>query len=742
MKLKYLWALFMLLSLTTKNIFAQTLTYCVDNNAQFGGGYFGDTEAGGTRPHLNFYSWPTDPYTNFVTGSALSAGTANLTVTAATVNGNSVIRNGSVNATTIAAAVTNQEYAISTLTLSATSPILYLDRITLNRVTSSTYRVDVVDDANNITTLVTNATAGTGVITSDVATDYQMSPGKTYTFRWYLAGATTINWDNPQFFFYNKPTLSSSTLPANCGTTVTSTAALKALVTSAAPTGYQLRIVNASGTVLADGNTVVPAGTYYAVYFDTTNNCYHLTAPITVTANPNPTITGTTTVCVNGTTQLTGSGTAATTNPWTSSNTAVATVSSTGLVTGVSAGTTTITYTNSNGCSTTATITVNALPTITGTTTVNVGSTTTLTGSPTGGTWSSATTSVATVNPSTGVVTGVAAGTSVITYTATTGCTSTVTVTVTNITIDAVDDDYINVTVGGTSTYSVLGGNFFRVGEDTYNGSALFNLSSIIISQVSTSHAGVTINTTDGKINVAAGTPTGTYTLVYRICATANSAVCDTATATIFVNNGNITAVPNVHRMYGNNNISNVTVLYSPSANDLLNGVTATTSTVSIMPITLPSGFTIDSRGYIVAGNTVAVGVYDITYKICEQANATNCSATTERVTILANQACYIPGATGTALETKVGITTLKRAGADNGNWPMLRNGGHLVLEAPRKGFVVNRMPNPETAIGANAVEGMMVYDTDDFCLKIYVNGAWKCYQTPTCPSESGFTPS
>ena len=83
---------------------------------------------------------------------------------------------------------------------------------------------------------------------------------------------------------------------------------------------------------------------------------------LTITINPLPTISGTLTACANGTTQLTGSGTANATNPWTSSNTAVATVNNTGFVSGISAGTTIITYTDSNGCIATATITIDALP--------------------------------------------------------------------------------------------------------------------------------------------------------------------------------------------------------------------------------------------------------------------------------------------------------------------------------------------------------------------------------------------
>ncbi len=84
--------------------------------------------------------------------------------------------------------------------------------------------------------------------------------------------------------------------------------------------------------------------------------------------NPSPTITGTLTVCQGSTTQLTGSGTPKAPVAWTSASPAVATVDNTGLVTGVSAGTSVITYTNSNNCSVTATVTVNALPVTTGVT--------------------------------------------------------------------------------------------------------------------------------------------------------------------------------------------------------------------------------------------------------------------------------------------------------------------------------------------------------------------------------------
>jgi hypothetical protein len=102
---------------------------------------------------------------------------------------------------------------------------------------------------------------------------------------------------------------------------------------------------------------------------------------------------------------------------------------------------------------------------------------------------------------------------------------------------------------------------------------------------------------------------------------------------------------------------------------------------------------------------------------------------------------CYKDAATlGTVLETKHGITALGRAGSGNAdNWPMVRKGAWTALEAKTKGFVPNRVPfdgsgNPVGIISSNFVEGMMVYDTTNNCLKIYNGTAWKCYTTQTCP--------
>ena len=110
--------------------------------------------------------------------------------------------------------------------------------------------------------------------------------------------------------------------------------------------------------------TISTTTTYYAEA--SANGCLSANrTAVTATVNSLPTITGTLIVCAGSTTQLTGSGTPASSYPWISTSTSIATVNNSGLVIGVSAGTSVITYTDLNGCTSTATVTVNALPVIT-----------------------------------------------------------------------------------------------------------------------------------------------------------------------------------------------------------------------------------------------------------------------------------------------------------------------------------------------------------------------------------------
>lgn len=96
---------------------------------------------------------------------------------------------------------------------------------------------------------------------------------------------------------------------------------------------------------------------------------------------------------------------------------------------------------------------------------------------------------------------------------------------------------------------------------------------------------------------------------------------------------------------------------------------------------------------------------------------------------------CYNPANTiGQAQPVKVGITTLNRAGAEQADqWPMSRSSAHIALESNTKGFVITRIAKSNLGNISQPQEGMMVYDTEDKCLKIYSDGVWQCFKAPAC---------
>ena len=99
---------------------------------------------------------------------------------------------------------------------------------------------------------------------------------------------------------------------------------------------------------------------------------------------------------------------------------------------------------------------------------------------------------------------------------------------------------------------------------------------------------------------------------------------------------------------------------------------------------------------------------------------------------------CYeAPSGLGLGTDTKMGITLLSRAGNDDADkWPMVRKSGHIALESNSRGFVITRIAKANLGSINPPQEGMMVYDTTDKCLKLYSDGAWKCFSQSACPIE------
>ncbi|AZA84502.1 hypothetical protein C1637_06595 [Chryseobacterium lactis] len=92
---------------------------------------------------------------------------------------------------------------------------------------------------------------------------------------------------------------------------------------------------------------------------------------------------------------------------------------------------------------------------------------------------------------------------------------------------------------------------------------------------------------------------------------------------------------------------------------------------------------------------------------------------------------CTKPATSGTPDGfTKFGITIQQKSNA----WPENIPNGFLAMESKDKGFVITRVqhvsqtPQPGDAI-ADPKEGMLLYDLQDKCIKLYNGTEWKCVQ-------------
>ncbi|RTZ03794.1 hypothetical protein EKM03_12550, partial [Flavobacterium sp. GSP6] len=185
----------------------------------------------------------------------------------------------------------------------------------------------------------------------------------------------------------------------------------------------------------------------------------------------------------------------------------------------------------------------------------------------------------------------------------------------------------------GTAVNGANGGTAFSnvLINDTLNGVAVL-ASQVVLTTVSSSNAGVTLSGTD--VVVAAGTPAGSYTLVYQICEILNPTNCDTATVSVSVTAPAIVANDDagtpVNGANGGTAFTNVLV------NDTLNGVAVLASQVVLTTVSSSNaGITLSGADVLVAAGTPA-GNYTLVYQICEIINPNNCDTATVSVTVTA----------------------------------------------------------------------------------------------------------
>ena len=184
-------------------------------------------------------------------------------------------------------------------------------------------------------------------------------------------------------------------------------------------------------------------------------------------------------------------------------------------------------------------------------------------------------------------------------------------------------------------------------------------------------------------------------------------------------------AVPNIWQIKGDFSAPSVRVVISPSGSVSFFG--SKSSGGVLEPLQLFNGNVVNTINWNTSGtNKIKVSQYVIgTTYITGYGSGKRISPCV----------CYNPANTsGKAQPVKVGITTLNRAGADQADqWPMSRSSAHIALESNTKGFVITRIAKSNLGNISQPQEGMMVYDTEDKCLKIYSDGAWHCFKAPAC---------
>jgi uncharacterized repeat protein (TIGR01451 family) len=224
--------------------------------------------------------------------------------------------------------------------------------------------------------------------------------------------------------------------------------------------------------------------------------------------------------------------------------------------------------------------------------------------------------------------------------------------------IDAVDDGATGVNgLTGATLPSVLV-------NDTLNGVAVVPVDVVLTETVADPSGSLTLNP-DGTLGVAPGTPAGTYQLTYRICEVLNPTNCDTAVASVTVNAAPIDAVDD--SATGVNGFTGAT-LPSVLVNDTLNGVPVVPADVALTEtIADPTGnLTLNPDGTLTVAPGTPAGTYQLTYRICEVLNPTNCdtavaSATVDAAPIDAvdNSATGVNGFAGATLPSVLANDTL-----------------------------------------------------------------------------------
>lgn len=156
--------------------------------------------------------------------------------------------------------------------------------------------------------------------------------------------------------------------------------------------------------------------------------------------------------------------------------------------------------------------------------------------------------------------------------------------------------------------------------------------------------------------------------------------------------------------------------------NDLYNSANPLTLTIFTPPTEGTAVVSGNNIIFTAAPNTQTNNVVTFEYQICDGIQCDNALVT---VTIPGGYCTKPFNNTASANATKVGINT--QASTSN-NWPQNIPNGFIALESQNKGLVITRTTAASIPV-ANRVEGMLIYDTADNCIKLFNGSIWRCIQ-------------
>ena len=296
----------------------------------------------------------------------------------------------------------------------------------------------------------------------------------------------------------------------------------------------------------------------------------------------------------------------------------------------------------------------------------------------------------------------------------------------------------VNNLTGGTTV--ALTSNDLLGGTPVVIGTAPGN---VILTGV-TVPIGLTLNA-NGTVTIAPNIAAGNYSLTYNICAITNPTNCSSVTSRIVVSAPVILAVADTTSAVNGLTGGTTTAL---TLNDKLNGTAVVIGTapgnVILTGVTVPTGLTLNTNGTVTIVPNTAAGNYNLTYKICDVINPTNCSSVTSIIAVsavapaadLSPKTTLTPNIMHGTTQFKVTIKIMELLGnPTNASEIMVR-----VPKDPRVSFIFNPAV---TAIGSTLVNNnIWIYDESNAFFHIFKTSAVIAASTfSTFGFDATFTP-